>query len=191
MSREWEEYIDLDTLVRFYIIHEMLDNIESFTGSCFIHKQYGNDSKLIYGPVWDFGNSFGHGLRQPNCFLYENSTMKKIWITELVKFPRFQQMVRLIWNEKKEFHNEIEYNDIYNINKEIEKFSNEISLKKETINNLLEQYKSINYIIERNKLMDHSIDENKKIYCPFIFFEIPNVEKDITRPAQIYSLFNF
>ena len=102
MSREWEEYIDLDTLVRFYIIHEMLDNIESFTGSCFIHKQYGNDSKLIYGPVWDFGNSFGHGLRQPNCFLYENSTMKKIWITELVKFPRFQQMVRLIWNEKKE-----------------------------------------------------------------------------------------
>jgi hypothetical protein len=104
-------------------------------------------------------------------------------------FSKEKKTKKIFWNGKKEFQNEIDYNDIYNINKEIEKFSNEISLKKETINNLLEQYKSINYIIERNKLMDHSIDENKKIYCPFIFFEIPNVEKDSSK-KEIRVLMN-
>ena len=83
-------------------------------------------------------------------------------------FSKEKKTKKIFWNGKKEFQNEIDYNDIYNINKEIEKFSNEISLKKETINNLLEQYKSINYIIERNKLMDHSIDENKK-YIALLF----------------------
>ena len=91
-------------------------------------------------------------------------------------FSKEKKTKKIFWNEKKEIQNEI--NDIYNINKEIETFSNIINLKKDKINNLLEQYKSLNYIIERNKIINHRIDENKKIYCPFIFFGIPNVEKE-------------
>ena len=91
-------------------------------------------------------------------------------------FSKEKKTKKISWNEKKEIQNEI--NDIYNINKEIETFSDIINLKKEKINNLLEQYKSLNYIIERNKIINHRIDENKKIYCPFIFFGIPNVEKE-------------
>lgn len=91
-------------------------------------------------------------------------------------FSKEKKTKKIFWNEKKEIQNEI--NDIYNINKEIETFSDIINLKKEKINNLLEQYKSLNYIIERNKIINHRIDENKKIYCPFIFFGIPNVEKE-------------
>ena len=93
-------------------------------------------------------------------------------------FSKEKGTKKIFWNEKKELQNDIDYNDVYNINQEIETYTNEISLKKTKINNLLDQYKSINYIIERNKIIDNTIDEYKKIYFPFIFFEIPNVEKD-------------
>ena len=102
-------------------------------------------------------------------------------------FSKEKKTKKIFWNEKKEIQNEI--NDIYNINKEIETFSDIINLKKEKINNLLEQYKSLNYIIERNKIINHRIDENKKIYCPFIFFGIPNVEKENSK-KEIRVLMN-
>ena len=57
-STLWEDYIDMEALVAFYIVQEMMDNGESFHGSCYLHKDRGENTKLVFGPVWDFGNSF-------------------------------------------------------------------------------------------------------------------------------------
>ena len=104
-STDWERYIDIDSLVSFYMIGEIMDDIEYFDGSCYMHKHRGDSTKLIFGPVWDFGNSyarknfypdlpdFNYFLYQQPCYFYNN------WIEEIAKFPHFQEVVRQRWQE--------------------------------------------------------------------------------------------
>ena len=94
-STDWENYIDLDELVRFYIVQEVMDDVESFRGSCFMYKERGENTKLKFGPVWDFGNSL---RRYFDKFIYIDAEFGQNWIGEIAKFPRFQERVREIWN---------------------------------------------------------------------------------------------
>ena len=105
-STTWEEYIDLDRLVRFYIVQEILDNAESFHGSCYMHREMGENEKWMFGPVWDFGNTFRRGSGQ---FIYQNPPYGQTWIGEIAKFPRFQEKVQEIWLELRENN----FDDIY------------------------------------------------------------------------------
>ena len=105
-STTWEEYIDLDRLVRFYIVQEILDNAESFHGSCYMHRNLGENEKWLFGPGWDFGNTFRRGGGQ---FIYENPPYGQTWIAEIAKFPRFQEKVKEIWLQLRENN----FNEIY------------------------------------------------------------------------------
>ena len=103
-STEWERYIDIDTLAMFYIVGEILDDMECFAGSCYMYKRMGEDTKLIFGPVWDFGNSYQrwaiYGDTQFNKFIYEQpSVFNSSWIEEISKFPHFQEVLRQHWRE--------------------------------------------------------------------------------------------
>ena len=93
----WETLIDIDAMARFYVVNEVIDNQEAFSGSCWFYKDRGDSTKLIFGPVWDFGSAQGRN----NCktFLYENPPSYAVnhWIQELVKFPRFQMALRKHW----------------------------------------------------------------------------------------------
>lgn len=93
-SKEWEKYIDMDTLVNFYIVQEVMANGESFHGSCYMHKDRGADTKLIFGPVWDFGNSYRLGGE----FIHANPPYGDIWIDQIYKYPRFQAAVKERWH---------------------------------------------------------------------------------------------
>ncbi len=92
----WAEYIDMDRLARFYIVHELMDNTESFHGSCFLHRDRGEDSKWEFGPVWDFGSSYFRGSGK---FIWQDANYTLTWIAELYKFPAFQQKVKEVWKE--------------------------------------------------------------------------------------------
>ncbi len=116
-STSWENYIDIDTLARFYIIQEIMDNAESFHGSCYLHKENGN-TKWIFGPVWDFGNSYHRDYQE---FIYQNPPFGQTWIGEIAKFPRFQQKVIDVW---KNFRN----NNFAGLDNFIDNFINEISI---------------------------------------------------------------
>ena len=104
-SSSWLDYFDLDELVKFYITQEITDNGESFHGSCYWHKERGSDSKMRFGPVWDFGNSF---RRSSNDFIYGNTFFHQHWIGEIAKFPAFQEAVKAKWAEFKPQIAEIE-----------------------------------------------------------------------------------
>ncbi len=95
-STEWENYVDIDALARYYIVQEILDDCESFHGSCYMHKQLGSDTKWVFGPVWDFGNAYNRGTSQ---FIWDRPTFNQTWIGEIYKFPRFQEKVKEIWSE--------------------------------------------------------------------------------------------
>ena len=103
-STEWEQYIDIDTLAMFYIVGEIMDDLEYFAGSCFMYKHHGDNTKLVFGPVWDFGNSFQrwaiYGDTVFNKFIYQQPTVfTSHWIEEICKFPRFRSAVRRHWRE--------------------------------------------------------------------------------------------
>ena len=94
-NNSWETYIDPDTLACFYIVQELLDDTEGFHGSCYWHKENGDSTKIMFGPVWDFGMAFIRGCTDK--FIYEDTTSTQTWIGEIAKFPHFQQMVKKHW----------------------------------------------------------------------------------------------
>lgn len=103
-STEWEKYIDVDTLVRYYIVGEIMDDLEHFSGSVFMYKHRGDSTKLNFGPVWDFGNSFTRssifGVDSLCYFFYERPTFSHPhWIQEMSKFKHFQKLVKKRWAE--------------------------------------------------------------------------------------------
>ena len=97
----WENYIDPDTLACFYIVQELLDDTESFHGSCFWHKDNGNDAKIMFGPVWDFGNAYHRGIGR---FIWDRPAFTQTWIGEIAKFPHFQEVVKKHWDRFVRFH---------------------------------------------------------------------------------------
>lgn len=90
----WADYVDIDRLARFYIVHELMDNTEAFHGSCFLHRDRGADAKWMFGPVWDFGSSFFRGSGK---FIWQDANYTLTWIKEIYKFPEFQNKVKEIW----------------------------------------------------------------------------------------------
>ena len=106
---EWEKYIDIDSLAIYYIVQEIAHNLEAFSGSCYMHKNRGENTKLIFGPIWDCDHSYydTKGDVQFDYFIYQNlpSNWYSRWIGEIAKFPNFQLKVRLYW---KHF-----YEDVY------------------------------------------------------------------------------
>lgn len=95
-STEWEKYIDIDALARYYVVQEIMDDCESFHGSCYMHRDMGADKKWIFGPVWDFGNAYQRGTNQ---FIWDEPQFNQTWIGEIYKFPRFQDKVKEVWAE--------------------------------------------------------------------------------------------
>ena len=99
-DRGWERLLDINTLARFYVIHEVMENVEAFSGSLFMYKDLGWDEKIMFGPVWDFDNSFFQESTTSDRFIFDYDTHYPfLWIKEILKFPRFQQEVRAVWRE--------------------------------------------------------------------------------------------
>lgn len=105
-SDELWKYVDIDALARFYIVQEIVDNYESFHGSCYLYRQLGDNEKWTFGPVWDFGSSFNYTKSQ---YIYQGREHHMTWIGEICKFPRFIQHVKKVWNSFYDSH----FNKIY------------------------------------------------------------------------------
>lgn len=94
-STLWQDYIDIDELARYYIVQEIMDDCESFHGSCYMYRNMGADRKWLFGPVWDFGNAFHRGNKSK--FIYEEPAFHQTWIGEIARYPAFQAKVREVW----------------------------------------------------------------------------------------------
>lgn len=104
-DNSWEEYVDTDILARYYITQEVVDDFESFHGSCYLYKNQG-DGKWMFGPVWDFGNAFTFDKTQ---YIYQGRQWHNTWIRQMCMHPHFMETVKEVW---KEFRT-TRYNEIY------------------------------------------------------------------------------
>ena len=102
-SRDWEKYIDIDALARFYTVVEALDNLEAFSGSSWFYKDQGENTKLIWGPLWDAGSNLGNRNQDVSTtnFIYKDEAnfAYNHWIEEIAKFPRFQIALKKWWKK--------------------------------------------------------------------------------------------
>ncbi|MGM9825508.1 MAG: CotH kinase family protein [Paludibacteraceae bacterium] len=101
-SGELWQYLDIEDLARFFLVQELVDNYESFHGSCYLYRDMGETEKWHFGPVWDFGSSLNNSKTQP---FYEGREHHNTWAPQLAQFPAFQDKLKELWE-----HYSIDFN---------------------------------------------------------------------------------
>ena len=103
----WEDLIDIDSWVDWFILTELSFNTESaFYRSCYFWKRQGG--KLMLGPVWDFDMAFGNhygDIPGYDGWCTTESTYQYIaenWMSYLMTYPAFTDAVRARWAEVKD-----------------------------------------------------------------------------------------
>ena len=98
-----QQLLDLDEAAKFYLVQEIMEDCESYHGSCFLYKDrdtLGVADKWKFGPVWDFGNAYNRKMwssDQSEAFIYENPSFEQYWIGQLATWPEFQKAVKEQW----------------------------------------------------------------------------------------------
>ena len=96
-SSALEQLVDIDEAARYYLVQEIMEDCESYHGSCFLYKDrdsLGVADKWKFGPVWDFGNAYN---RHQETWIYVNPTFQQYWIGQLASWPVFQQKLQEQW----------------------------------------------------------------------------------------------
>lgn len=92
-----EELLDLEEAAKYYLVQEIMEDCESYHGSCFLYKDrdsLGMKDPWKFGPVWDFGNAYN---RHQETWIYVNPTWPQYWIGQLASWEPFQQAVKEQW----------------------------------------------------------------------------------------------
>ena len=98
-KNEYERYVDIDSYIRWWLIHELCLNLEEVSPwkNLYMYKDRGYDSKLYAGPPWDF--DWG-------TFWEENVEKwlgkDRLWFANLFYNPHFCTRVKDIWKNLKE-----------------------------------------------------------------------------------------
>lgn len=111
----WKNYIDVESFVDWYLIHEISHNTDSqMSLSCYMNFKKGG--KLKMGPLWDFDIAFGNTdyvKRGPEGFwiIYAN------WISRMFQDPVFVTKVKerfnYFYSKRDDIMHEINANAMY------------------------------------------------------------------------------
>ena len=102
-TRNYEDYIDVESFVDFFILSELSSNPDSYRLSTYLHKDRG--SKLKMGPIWDFNLAFGNDGRsvtdrwvyQYNEFFPDDLWLVHFWWPKLLEDPKFRETIKSRW----------------------------------------------------------------------------------------------
>ncbi len=95
-STEWEEYIDVKSMARFFILQEVMDNPDGFHGSFYIHKDLDDNTKWIAGPIWDLV-CYNREKTDYTFRMKVHYGITPHWIGEIIQYDSFCQSVRSVW----------------------------------------------------------------------------------------------
>lgn len=96
-ASELKSLIDLKEAAKYYLVQEIMEDCESYHGSCYLYKERdrnGQIEKWKFGPVWDFGNAYN---RMQERWIYDMPIWPQYWIGQLATWPEFQQAVKEQW----------------------------------------------------------------------------------------------
>ena len=94
----WQDMLDVESIAKYFIISEIMDNPDAFHGSFYLHRDLGIDTKWVAGPLWDL-----------TCLMREKTDytfrMKASYsftphlIKGLISDPEFCAAVHKAWGE--------------------------------------------------------------------------------------------
>ena len=97
-STEWEEYVDIESMARYFILQEVMDNPDGFHGSFYLHKDLGENAKWIAGPIWDLV-CYNREKTDYTFRMEVHYGIKPHWIGEIIQYKNFCNEVARAWNE--------------------------------------------------------------------------------------------
>lgn len=108
-----EQYIDMDSCIDMYIMHEFFRNPDAGYSSFYFFKDKG--SKLHFGPVWDFDLAMGNDQRIGNGspeglftgIKTEMGWLENHWFTSLMSQDWFKAAVNARWQQIRDLVDEL------------------------------------------------------------------------------------
>ncbi len=97
-STEWEKYIDVESMARFFILQEVMDNPDGFHGSFYLHKDLSDNAKWIAGPIWDLV-CYNREKTDYTFRMKVHYGFTPHWIGEIIQYDSFCKAVERVWNE--------------------------------------------------------------------------------------------
>lgn len=87
-------YLDLDDAARYYIVREIVSDVEAYHGSTYLFRDRGSKQKWHFSPLWDFGNAFSGPTKG---FFYNHDPFGNTWIPSLSCNGMFTGKVAETW----------------------------------------------------------------------------------------------
>lgn len=107
----WQKYMDMDSFVDWYLIHEMSKNVDCmFNFSTYLNLPRGG--KLRMGPIWDFDIAYGNIKQSDSGYLkwvFPSGNLLSVtkWYSRLMKDPVFvaklKERFNYFYSHKNEF----------------------------------------------------------------------------------------
>lgn len=97
-STEWEKFIDVESIARYFILQEIMDNPDGFHGSFYLHKDLADNSRWKAGPVWDF-SCYSRDKTDYTFRMKAHYGFTPHWIGELIQYDNFCKAVGEAWVE--------------------------------------------------------------------------------------------
>ena len=97
-SKEWEKYIDVESMARFFILQEVMDNPDGFHGSFYLHKDLTENAKWVAGPIWDLV-CYNREKSDYTFKMKVHYAFAPHWIGEIIQYESFCKAVKDVWEE--------------------------------------------------------------------------------------------
>lgn len=97
-STAWEDYIDVESMARFFILQEVMDNPDGFHGSFYLHKDLADDARWAAGPIWDLV-CYNREKTDYTFRMKVHYGFAPHWIGEIIQYDSFCKSVELVWSE--------------------------------------------------------------------------------------------
>lgn len=97
-STDWEDYIDVESMARFFILQEVMDNPDGFHGSFYLHKDLTDNAKWIAGPIWDLV-CYNREKTDYTFRMKVHYGFTPHWIGEIIQYDSFCKAVERLWRE--------------------------------------------------------------------------------------------
>lgn len=89
------EYIDVNSIARYFIVREILHDTDGYNGSFYLHKDLGDDAKWNFGPLWDLA----FGGTKKDWIMNDHPAYSAIhWIEPITATSAFNSALREDWN---------------------------------------------------------------------------------------------
>lgn len=100
--RTYSDYINVESFIDYFILNELVGNVDAYRLSTFMHKDLGE--KLNMGPVWDLNIGYGDP-RLPiddwiinyNTHVPQDPWLVPFWWNRLMADPQFVSLLKARW----------------------------------------------------------------------------------------------